>query len=43
MTFAQVVNTAAGFDAALSAAKAVNGPTLIVAQIGPRNLPAELA
>jgi indolepyruvate decarboxylase len=40
--FAQSVNTAAAFDAALSAAKAFNGPALIAAGINPHDLPAEL-
>jgi indolepyruvate decarboxylase len=39
---AQSVNTAAAFDAALAAAKASNAPALIVAQVDPHNLPAEL-
>ena len=40
--FAQAVNTASSFDAALAAAKAGNGPVLIVAQVDSRGLPAEL-
>jgi indolepyruvate decarboxylase len=43
LQFAQTVNTAAALDAALAAAKAVNGPALIVAQVDPRGLPAELS
>jgi indolepyruvate decarboxylase len=43
LPFAQAVNTAASLDAALSAAKATNGPALIVAQVDPRGLPAELS
>jgi indolepyruvate decarboxylase len=39
---AQAVNTPASFDAALGAAKALNGPALIIAQVNPRDLPAEL-
>ncbi len=41
--FAQAVNTAAAFDAALAAAKATSGPALIAAQVDPRGLPAELS
>jgi hypothetical protein len=33
----------ADFDAALAAAKAGSGPALIVAQVNPHDLPAELA
>jgi indolepyruvate decarboxylase len=40
---AQAVNTAAAFDAALAAAKAGSGPALIVAQVNPHDLPAELS
>jgi indolepyruvate decarboxylase len=40
---AQTVNSAAALDAALAAAKALNGPALIVAQVNPHDLPAELA
>ena len=43
LQFAQAVNTAAAFDAALAAAKALNGPALIVAQVDPHDLPAELS
>jgi indolepyruvate decarboxylase len=39
---AEAVNTAAAFDAALAAAKAGNGPALIVAQVNAHDLPAEL-
>jgi indolepyruvate decarboxylase len=39
---AQSVNTAADFDVALAAAKAASGPALIVAQVNPHDLPAEL-
>jgi hypothetical protein len=39
----QTVNTAAALDATLAAAKAVNGPALIVSQVDPHDLPAELA
>lgn len=42
VAFAQTVNTAAAFDAALAAAKAANAPALIVAQVDPHTLPAEL-
>jgi indolepyruvate decarboxylase len=42
LPFAQAVNTAAAFDTAFSGAKAVNGPALIVAQVNPHDLPAEL-
>jgi TPP-dependent 2-oxoacid decarboxylase len=42
LQFAQKVNTAAALDVALAAAKAVNGSAMIVAQVDPRNLPAEL-
>jgi indolepyruvate decarboxylase len=42
LQFAQAVNTAASFDAALGAAKALNGPALIIAQVNSRDLPAEL-
>jgi indolepyruvate decarboxylase len=41
--FAQAVTTAASFDAALAGAKATPGPALIVAQVDPRGLPAELS
>jgi len=40
--FARTVNTAAAFDAALAAAKGFDGPAVIVAQIDPHGLPAEL-
>jgi indolepyruvate decarboxylase len=40
--FAQAVSTAAALDAALAAAKAHNGPGLIVAQVNPHGLPKEL-
>ncbi len=40
--FAQAVDTAAALDAALAAAKAATGPALIVAQVNPHDLPAEL-
>ena len=40
--FAQAVSSAAAFDATLAAAKSFNGPALIVAQVGARDLPAEL-
>jgi indolepyruvate decarboxylase len=43
LQFAQAVNTAAAFDAALAAAKALAGPALIVAQVNPHDLPAELS
>jgi indolepyruvate decarboxylase len=43
LQLAQTVNTAAALDAALAAAKAANGPALIVAQVDPHDLPAELA
>ena len=43
VALAQTVNTAAALDAALAAAKAANGPALIVAQVDPHDLPAELA
>jgi indolepyruvate decarboxylase len=42
LQFAQAVNTAASFDAALAAAKALNAPALIIAQVNPHDLPAEL-
>jgi indolepyruvate decarboxylase len=42
LQFAQVVGTAAAFDAALAAAKTTNGPALIVAEVNPHDLPAEL-
>ncbi len=42
LQFAQAVNTATSFDAALAAAKASNGPALIIAQVNPHDLPAEL-
>jgi indolepyruvate decarboxylase len=42
LQFAQAVDTAASFDAALAAAKAFNGPALIVADVNARDLPAEL-
>ena len=38
--FARSVDTAATFDSALAAAKAVNAPALIVAEIDPHDLPA---
>jgi indolepyruvate decarboxylase len=38
----QTVNTAAAFDAALAAAKVASTPALIVAQVNPHDLPAEL-
>jgi indolepyruvate decarboxylase len=41
--FAQTVNTAASLDAALAAAKTTNTPALIVAQVNPHDLPAELS
>ncbi len=41
--FAQTVNTAASLDASLAAAKATNAPALIVAQVNPHDLPAELS
>jgi indolepyruvate decarboxylase len=41
--FASTVNTAASLDAALAAAKATNTPALIVADVNPHDLPAELA
>ena len=41
--FAQAVNTASSFDAALAAAKTVNGAALIIAQVNSRDLPAELS
>jgi indolepyruvate decarboxylase len=40
---AQSVNTAAAFDVALAAAKASNALALIVAEVNPHDLPAELA
>jgi indolepyruvate decarboxylase len=40
--FAEAVNTAADFDAALAAARASNGPALIVAQVNSHDLPSEL-
>lgn len=40
--FAQLVDTAASFDAALAGAKAFNGPALIAAKVDPHGLPAEL-
>jgi indolepyruvate decarboxylase len=40
--FAQAVNTAASFDSALAAAKMLNGPALIAAQVNAHDLPAEL-
>lgn len=40
--FAQSVNTAAAFDAALAAARTFNGPALIAAAVNPHDLPAEL-
>jgi indolepyruvate decarboxylase len=43
LQFVQAVNTAASLDAALAAAKATNGPALIVAQVDAHGLPAELA
>jgi len=43
LPLAQTVDTAAALDAALAAAKAINGPALIVAQVDPHGLPAELA
>jgi indolepyruvate decarboxylase len=42
LQFVQAVNTAASLDAALAAAKAYDGPALIVAQIDAHGLPAEL-
>jgi len=42
LQFAQIVNTAATFDAALAAAKAANAAALIVAQVNPHDLPAEV-
>jgi TPP-dependent 2-oxoacid decarboxylase len=39
---AKVVNTAAALDTELAAAKASNGPCLIVAQVPPRGLPTEM-
>jgi indolepyruvate decarboxylase len=41
--FARAVTTAASLDAALAGAKAASGPALIVAQVDPRGLPAELS
>jgi indolepyruvate decarboxylase len=41
--FAQTVNTAGTFDTALAAAKAASAPGLIVAQVNPHDLPAELS
>jgi indolepyruvate decarboxylase len=40
--FAETVNTAASLDASLAAAKATDAPALIVAQVNPHDLPAEL-
>jgi indolepyruvate decarboxylase len=40
---AQTVNSAVALDAGLAAAKALDGPALIVAQVNPHDLPAELA
>ena len=42
LQYTQAVNNAASFDTALAAAKAVNGSALIVAQVNPHDLPAEL-
>ena len=42
LQFAQTVNTATSLDSALAAAKATNTPALIVAQVNPHDLPAEL-
>jgi indolepyruvate decarboxylase len=39
----RAVNTAAALDSALAAAKASNAPALIVAEVDPHDLPAELA
>jgi indolepyruvate decarboxylase len=41
--FAQAVNTAPAFDAALATAKAANAPGLIVAQVNSHDLPAEVS
>jgi indolepyruvate decarboxylase len=43
LQFAQAVGTAAAFDAALAAAKATNGPALIVTEVNPHDLPADLS
>jgi indolepyruvate decarboxylase len=40
--YAQLVDTAAAFDAALAGAKASSGPALIAAKVDPHGLPAEL-
>jgi TPP-dependent 2-oxoacid decarboxylase len=42
LQFAQTVNSAASLDAALAAAKAASAPAIIVAQVTPHDLPAEL-
>jgi indolepyruvate decarboxylase len=41
--FVQLVTTATAFDAALAGAKALSAPGLIVAQVDPHDLPAELS
>jgi indolepyruvate decarboxylase len=41
--FVQLVTTATAFDAALAGTKALSGPGLIVAQVDPHDLPAELS
>jgi indolepyruvate decarboxylase len=43
LQFAQAVNTSASLDAALTGARAASGPALIVAQVDPHGLPAELS
>jgi indolepyruvate decarboxylase len=43
LQFAQVVNTATSLNSALAAAKALNGPALIVAEVNSHGLPAELS
>jgi indolepyruvate decarboxylase len=40
--FVQAANTAASLDAALAAAKALNEPALIIAEVNAHDLPAEL-
>ena len=41
--FARAVNTAAAFDAAVAAAKALQAAALIIAEVNPHSLPAELS
>ena len=43
VTEERALREAAALDAALAAAKALDGPALIVAQVDPHDLPAELA